>query len=71
MDHSAQDALPPTSAVIDAITVGVIGSVPDRQFGFARKNGDLYKKDSMDLKKYDSFADFGTLLWTLLINGAV
>ena len=35
------------------------------------KNGDLYKKDSMDLKKYDSFADFGTLLWTLLINGAV
>ena len=38
MDHSAQDALPPTSAVIDAITVGVIGSVPDRQFGFARKN---------------------------------
>lgn len=37
MNHSAQDALPPTSAVIDAITVGVIGSVPDRQFGFARK----------------------------------
>ena len=51
MDHSAQDALPPTSAVIDAITVGVIGSVPDRQFGFARKNGDLYKKDSVDFKK--------------------
>lgn len=38
MNHSAQDALPPTSAAIDAITVGVIGSVPDRQFGFARKN---------------------------------
>lgn len=49
MNHSAQDALPPTSAVIDAITVGVIGSVPDRQFGFARKKyGDLYKKDSVD-----------------------
>jgi hypothetical protein len=29
MDNSAQDALPPTSAAIDAITVGVIGSVPD------------------------------------------
>lgn len=52
MDHSAQDALPPTSAAIDAITVGVIGSVPDRQFGFARKKyGDLYKKDSVDFKK--------------------
>ena len=29
MDHSAQDVLPTTSAAIDAITVGVIGSVPD------------------------------------------
>ena len=36
-----------------------------------KKYGDLYKKDSVDLKKCDSFADFGTLLWTLLINGAV
>jgi len=49
MDHSAQDALPPTSAAIDAITVGVIGSVPDRQFGFARKNTVIcIKKDSVD-----------------------